>query len=142
MDHEGNEINEINAMDDLREILPDEAQQQQQEHENRLALTRSQIHQQAGDQSSLLGTTADATQVLLFALCTLTTHLAKAKNLADVRAATASIAPMAAAFLKDIETGEVKMPFMAKGLESVVADIKQRATQVSNVLESAQKGEL
>ena len=135
MDHE---INEMNEMD----MIPDESQQQQQARENQRALARSQISQKAGDQGSLIGTTADATQILLYALCTLATQLAKAKTLADVRAAPSSIVPIAESFLSDIESGQVKMPFMAKGLDSVIEDIKQRATQVSNVLESAQKGEL
>ena len=35
-----------------------------------------------------------------------------------------------------IESGQVKLPFMAKGLESVMADIEQRATAVTDVLTS------
>jgi hypothetical protein len=41
---------------------------------------------------------------------------------------------MATAFLAKIESGEVKLPFMQKGLDSVVNDIQTRATAVAGVL--------
>jgi len=95
---------------------------------------RESIEEAAGDQAAILGTTADATQLLLYVLCTLTTKLSTVNSLAEVREATAEIEPMATAFLAKIESGEVKLPFMQKGLDSVVNDIQTRATAVAGVL--------
>jgi len=95
---------------------------------------RQKIQNEAGDPQTILGTTADATQLLLYVLCTLTTKLSTANSLAEVREATATIEPMATAFLAKIESGEVKLPFMQKGLDSVVNDIQTRATAVAGVL--------
>lgn len=107
------------------------------ELKNRL---RYQISQQAGDTASLLGTTADATQLLLHAVATLVSRLNTAKSLADVRAAAAPFNDLAISFLAKVESGEVKLPFKDKGLDKVVADIEQRATAVAEVLASANNG--
>ncbi len=101
---------------------------------------RKDISAKAGDTQAILGTTADATQLLLYALCTITAKLNKATSLAEVREATAEIEPMATAFLAKVATGKVKLPFMAKGLDSVVNDIETRATAVANVLAATKVG--
>ncbi len=102
---------------------------------------RQDISAKAGDTQAILGTTADATQLLLYVLCTITTKLNKATSLAEVREATAEIEPMATAFLAKVATGKVKLPFMAKGLASVITDIETRATAVADVLQSINRGE-
>ena len=95
---------------------------------------RSQIEQNAGDDASLLGTTSDATQLLLYGFCQLVAALHKADSLADVRKAAKPFAGLAAGFLGKVESGEVKLPFQAKGLEKVVGEIEHRATAVTEVL--------
>ena len=100
-------------------------------------LARKEIEQKAGDSASLLGTTSDATQLLLYGFCQLVAALHKADSLADVRKAAKPYSELAASFLGKVEKGEVKLPFMGKGLEKVVSDIEQRATSVAEVLAQA-----
>ena len=100
-------------------------------------LVRNAIAEKAGDSASLLGTTSDATQLLLYGFCQLVAALNKADSLADVRKAAKPYAELAAGFLGKVESGEVKLPFMGKGLEKVVSDIEQRATSVAEVLAQA-----
>ena len=102
---------------------------------------RDAVHAQAGDPESMLGTTADATQLLLYSFTTLIAKLHTANSLAEVRQAAAPFADLSADFIAKIDAGEVKLPFMNKGLESVVGDIEQRATAVAKVLESTTDGE-
>ena len=102
---------------------------------------RQEIEIRAGDNASLLGTTADATQLLLYSFTTLIAKLHTANSLAEVRQAAAPFADLSADFIAKIDAGEVKLPFMNKGLESVVGDIEQRATAVAKVLESTTDGE-
>ena len=102
---------------------------------------RNAISAQAGDQPALLGTTADATQLLLYGLTTLINGLHKAESLEDVRGAAGPFAEVSAGFLARVEAGEVKLPFMDKGLASVVSDIEKRATAVAEVLHSTHKGD-
>ena len=102
------------------------------------ALARKEIEQKAGDSASLLGTTSDATQLLLYGFCQLVAALHKADSLADVRKAAQPYSELAAGFLGKVESGEVKLPFMGKGLEKVVGEIEQRATSVAEVLAQAQ----
>ena len=111
------------------------------EKSNRFIDIRSQISSAVGDTESLLGTTADATQLLLYGFTTLSAKLHTAKSRAAVREAAAPFAELSAGFLAKVESGEVKLPFMAKGLESVVIDIEQRATAVAEVLQSTTNGE-
>ncbi|NQZ32529.1 MAG: hypothetical protein HRU06_14775 [Oceanospirillaceae bacterium] len=95
---------------------------------------REKISENAGDSDSLLGTTADGVQLLLYAFSQLTVALNSASTLAEVRAASAPHIDMANRFLTKCESGEVKLTFMAKGVDNVVSDIEQRATAVSKVL--------
>ena len=104
------------------------------------SLVRQGIAKNAGDEASLLGTTSDAASLAIFGLASLVAKLATAQSLAEVREAAAPFAQLSAGFLAKVESGEVQMPFMLKGLDSVVADIETRATAVSAALKSAQKG--
>lgn len=98
---------------------------------------RGSISAQAGDTESLLGTTADATQVLLYGFTSLIAKLSTANSLAEVREAASPFSELSNNFLAKIEAEDVKLPFMAKGLESVINDIEKRATAVASVLENA-----
>ena len=106
---------------------------------------RQKIYENAGDEASLLSTTSDAASLAIFGLASLVAKLSTAQSLAEVREAAAPFAAFSAGFLAKINTenpteGEVVLPFMLKGLDSVVADIETRATAVSAALQSAQKG--
>jgi hypothetical protein len=104
--------------------------------------TRQMIAQKAGDQASILGTTADATQLLLYAVASLVVRIATATNIAEMRAAAAPFAPLSTAFLAKVDAGSVKLPFMTKGLDAVVSDIEGRATAVADALASVNAPEL
>lgn len=101
---------------------------------------RQRIASQAGDEASLLGTTSDAAALAIYGLASLVAKLATANSLAEVRDAAAPFAALSADFLAKVESGEVKLPFMLKGLDTVVTDIETRATAVSDALQTAQKG--
>ena len=93
----------------------------------------------APDPETLLGTTSDTTHLLLYGFTTLiaTLHSANAlTSLSKLRQATAPFAELSSDFLAKIESGAVKLTFISKGLENVVAEIEQRATAVAEVFES------
>jgi hypothetical protein len=96
--------------------------------------TRRVIKQTAGDTDSLLGTTSDGAGQLLYNVCKLSVALNAAQTMEDVRAATAHFAPMAQAFLDEVARGEVVLPFLLKGEEAVMADVKRRQTLVAQAL--------
>jgi len=41
---------------------------------------------------------------------------------------------MAKQFLAKVDSGEIRLPYMDKGIDSVMTEIEQRATKVSDVL--------
>ena len=125
-------------MNEFDEGIPTAEEAAQLERANQKQLIRSKIQADAGDSASLLGTTSDATQLLLYGFCQLVAALNKADSLADVRKAAKPYAELAGGFLGKVESGEVKLPFLAKGLEKVVGEIEQRATAVTEVLAQAQ----
>jgi len=102
---------------------------------------RSEIADQAGDTASLLGTTSDAASLAIFGLASLVAKLATADSLKEVRDAAKPFAAMSAEFLAKVESGEVQLPFMVKGIPNVIADIEARSTAVTGVLVSASKGD-
>lgn len=102
---------------------------------------RGQINQNVGDVETLLGTTSDAAALAVYGLAALVTKLSTATSLAEVRDAAEPFAQLSAGFLAKVESGEVTLPFMQKGIENVVTDIETSATAVSAALKTAQKGE-
>lgn len=118
----------------MNEIIPTQEDFNLQQQENRKKLVRGKINTQVADTDSLLGTTADGVQLLLFAFSQLTVGLHQANSLAEVREAAAPFNALATDFLAKVSSGEVKLPFQAKGLDSVVEDIEVRATAVTDVL--------
>jgi hypothetical protein len=110
------------------------------EAQEQRSVIRQQISKAAGDNATLLGTTIDATQLLFYAFTSLIAKLNTATSLAQVREAAAPFADISTGFLSKVEDGEVKLPFMIKGLESVVSDIEQLATAVAEVLQSTTNG--
>jgi hypothetical protein len=101
------------------------------------AQVRLRIEQSAGDTASLRGTASDAASLAIFGLASLVAKLAEANTLSDVRAAAAPFAEMSGAFLAKVEAGDVKLPFMTKGVDATIADIETRATAVTDALQSA-----
>lgn len=99
--------------------------------------TRQAIARNAGDELSQMGTLADATHLLLYGVASLVAKLSAAQTLAEVRAAAEPFAAISGAFLTKVDSGEVKLPFMAKDFAVVVADIEQRASAVATVLAPA-----
>ncbi|ADZ93395.1 hypothetical protein [Marinomonas mediterranea] len=99
---------------------------------------RGYIADKAGDSNSLLGTTTDGMQLLLHAFSQLNVALSSASSLAEVRAAAEPFNELATGFLAKVEAGEVSLPFQIKGVENVVSDIENRATQVAEILKSNQ----
>lgn len=125
-------LEEPQAIADISALFP--AQQ-------RKASIRNAITENAGDTDSLLGTTSDAAHLLLYSFSSLIAKLHTASSLAEVREAAAPFAELSTAFLEKVNSNAVKLPFQAKGLESVVSEIEQRATAVAEVLQSATEGE-
>lgn len=121
------------------QAIIDDAQAEQVAAQGR-AKTRAEITRVAGDQGSLLGTTSDAASLAVYGLAALVAKLATAASLDEVREAAEPFAQLSASFLAKVESGEVVLPFMIKGLEDTVADIETRANAVSGALQSAQKG--
>ena len=110
--------------------------------EEKIALIRSGIDKNAGDTASMIGTTTDATQLLLFGFATLIKNLNTASSIAEVRQAAAPFDDLATGFLSKVESGEVKLPFQQKGISTVVSDIENRATAVADVLSEMQEKNL
>lgn len=110
------------------------------QNEARRSALRQAIHEAAGDNESMLGTTSDAASLAVYGLANLVAALATANDIADVRKAAEPFAALSASFLAEIESGEVKLPFLEKGIDVVVDDIKARATAVSDAITANQKG--
>jgi hypothetical protein len=98
---------------------------------------REAIVATAGDTASLLGTTADATQLLLKEMAELAYGLSTAQSLADVRTAALPFAELTSALIDELADGTVKLPYLTKGVGIVMTEIKTRATAVSNAMIAA-----
>ncbi|MBQ4852693.1 hypothetical protein [Pseudoalteromonas sp. MMG012] len=91
------------------------------------------------DPTSLLGTTADAAQILIYEVAKLCSALNTAQSLEDVRNAAKPINDLLGSTINDVDTGIVKFPYQHKGQDVVVAEIKQRSTAVADILIAAQE---
>ncbi len=96
--------------------------------------TRVLITENAGDTDSVLGTTTDATHLLLFSFSQLVAALNTANTLAEVRAAAEPFSGLANRLIEKVDTGDIKLPYQHKELDSVLTEIEQRATMTTNVL--------
>ena len=123
----------------MNDSIPSVTEFQKQQELNQREIVRGLIKEKAGDSASILGTTADGVQLLLFAFAQMNIALSKANTLAEVREAAEPFKDLAESFLSKVESGDVKLPFQAKGLDSVVTDIEQRATAVTEVLQGDDK---
>ena len=117
-------------------------------------LLRSEIYTNVADLGSLVGTAADAAQVLVLFACADAVALAQAKDFASYKksrmdalaalsggeAGDANLAEQAGKLLADVASGAVIMPFQVKpdGASGVFADVAKRATGVAKVMTQAQ----
>ncbi len=98
---------------------------------------RNKIKVRSGDVESLLGTTADAVQILLVSMAELLIAIGSATTISQIKAAAAGngMAVIAPVLMADIKSGAVKMPYQLKGgVAAVMPGIKSRANSVSLVL--------
>ncbi|RXJ70657.1 hypothetical protein CS022_22590 [Veronia nyctiphanis] len=121
----------------MEEVIPTEEELKVIQQDNAKHMIRGRIQANVGDPETLLGTTADAVQLLLFGFTGLIAKLHTANSLAEVREAAAPFSELAEGFQNKVSSGEVKLPFQIKGLSSVVEDIEKRATAVAVVLENS-----
>lgn len=108
------------------------------EAEKQRDAVRARIAAQAGDTASLLGTTADVAALGLIGMMQLLIIMAE-KGSADVKAALAA-APIsmpvekAKALIGAIAAGQVKVPALIKGLDTVYAEVAARSTATAEAL--------
>lgn len=95
---------------------------------------RQEIKLSAGDVQSLLGTTADTVQFLLYELSKLSKSLSEANNLADVRASAVPINEILSGFSDRVDDNEVRLPYQLKGIDNLMPEVEARATAVNDVL--------
>lgn len=103
----------------------------------KLTILRDQIGKNAGDVASLLGTTADAAQLLLIRMAQMAAALAEATTLAEMRDAAKPFADLTADLLSDVDGGDVKMPYLLKGEAAVLEEISTRSTAVADTMIAA-----
>jgi len=96
---------------------------------------RAEIEPVAGDIASLLGTTADATGLLLESVGNLAKALLTSSD-PVVAAAAEPVANALAPLLVGIDNGSIKLTHHVKGTVPVVTEIGTKATAVSTVLEA------
>jgi len=96
---------------------------------------RSEIEPVAGDTLSLLGTTSDATGLLLELVLTLAGAMATSNEINLANAGSAVFTDLSAIKL-GLDDGSIKLPHMIKTKAAVVADIAARSTAVVEVFEN------
>lgn len=93
---------------------------------------RQRIAAGAGDVPTILATTADAAQLLLFEIATMARALSTATSVAEVRAAALPFATLTSDFLDGVAADTIRLPFQVKGVEAVMTDIATRSTAVAD----------
>lgn len=124
------------TVEGLRTLLEQELASDAVKH-----VTRRTIARDIGDTETLLGTTSDATQLLLYETAKLATALSTANSLAEVRAAAQPLADLLGPLATAVDAGTVKLPYQTKGgAATVLPEIEQRATAVAEVLQANNGG--
>ncbi|KUI98984.1 hypothetical protein [Vibrio sp. MEBiC08052] len=95
---------------------------------------RSDIAQTAGDSLSLLGTTSDVALLLLFEVAKMAQDIHSATSLEDVKEAAKPINDLFNSLVMKVNNGEVKLPYLEKGIDVVMNEIEQRSTLVTDAL--------
>lgn len=104
--------------------------------EQRRVQLRELIERESGDTHSLLGSTADAAQILLFEVGQLALLLNQAQSLSEVRAAAQPLAELLGPLVQKIADGDLEMPYQVKGVEASLQDIETRAHAVAQLMKS------
>ncbi|USD29458.1 hypothetical protein J8Z24_05075 [Pseudoalteromonas sp. SCSIO 43201] len=97
---------------------------------------REKIARQVADTDTLLGTTADTTQLLLNELSSLVTSLSTAQSLEDVRASVSGLKEKIGHIHTDVQSGRLAFPYQVKGEAQVMQEITERANGVSQALQT------
>lgn len=111
------------------------------------AVVRARIKVAAGDTLSILGTTSDASTVsLIVASCLISSLVGASDFKAFKDAAITSISgalggdnpgDVFAKFLADVDSDVSRLPALEKGFETVLHDVIDRGTSVSNAISPA-----
>ncbi len=98
---------------------------------------RLEIERLVGDDKSLLGTTADSASLTLLALAEVMVAIDESPDYATLQTKIkqSKFLPSSKDLLAKVSDGSVKLPALAKGIDSVYGDIVSRLTGVANILE-------
>ncbi len=101
-------------------------------------ILRKDISDKAGDTLSILGTAADAVQLLLYELSKLVADLSSVQSIDDVRNSAESLNSAIGGFYSRVDSGEVRLPYKSKEFETVIGEIEHRATAVADVIDPSE----
>lgn len=104
------------------------------------AAQRQELREQIGriaDYQTLLGTTADASAVLLVGLSGLVVRLSEAQTVADVNSAAAEFLPLAQQVVAGLSDGSVNFPYLEKPNGQAFREVLERSTAVAQVMRGA-----
>lgn len=136
--HEGRSFPSISVEEARAAGIPEatiEAGIQSAEATERRATIRSALRAGPGDTASLLGTTSDGSSLLLVEIGRMARALSQATTLAEMRDAATPFAELIGPFLDDIDSGEISLPYLAKGTaEDVLRETGERGTAVSQAI--------
>ena len=98
---------------------------------------RAKIAETAGTDSEVLGTTNDATSLLILFVSKLRTLLQTSSSLEELKQklTDSGMATVAANFIQKVESGTVKLPGLIKGQAGVIQEIEERFTAIANVFQ-------
>ncbi|PAJ72046.1 hypothetical protein CJF42_23360 [Pseudoalteromonas sp. NBT06-2] len=121
-------------MIDFNEQIPTKEEFLKKQKENNKLIARGKISINVADIASLLGTTSDSIHLVLVELAKLCESLNKVNTLAEVRSSAKPLTDLLAGFIAKVNSNEVQLPYQAKGIDQVIADIESRATSVAKIL--------
>ncbi len=103
--------------------------------QEQLRQLREKIYISAGDIESILGITADATQLQLEISAEFYTDVAGGMN---IKPAAQKQAEKLATLKAQLDSGEIKMPYKMKGIDIVISDIGNAANAVTKAISDNQ----
>lgn len=95
---------------------------------------RDIIKSEAGDTETILGITADGTQLALYMLAEMIDAISTSTTIDDLKLKLQPRLTLAQKYLAEVADGSVVPTFTVKGVDTVVSDIKTTSTKVSGVL--------
>ncbi len=97
---------------------------------------RIRIAKKVGDDKSILGTTSDLVQFLLYEIGSMSMKIAEANSLDDVKESVAKLNQNLSGFVNKVDAGEVMLTHTAKGFDVVLPEAEHRCTETSKIIES------